>query len=130
MSHHRQLKMQTRALLAGLGACPDEVAESLRAAGVTGVPMDNRRCAVALYLGALMGGDPRVRSVNVGRCSLFIDTLAPPEFRPAGRLLVQLPKPVRQFVAAFDTQSYPEVTRNPTARPCLDAAPQTEARVR
>jgi hypothetical protein len=77
-----------------------------------------------------MGADPRVRSVNVGRCSLFIDTLAPPEFRPAGRLLVQLPKPVRQFVAAFDTQSYPEVTRNPTARPCLDAAPHMEARAR
>jgi hypothetical protein len=111
MGHQRQLKLQTRALLTGLGTGPDEVAESLLAAGVSGVPMDNRRCAVALYVSALMGGDPRVRSVNVGRCSLLLDTAAPPEFHPSGRLLVQLPKPVRQFVAAFDTRHYPEVIR-------------------
>ena len=111
MSDLRQLKKQTRALLTGLGTCPDEVAESLKAAGVHGVPKDNRSCAIALYLTALMGSDPRIRSINVGHCSLLIATAAPPEFRPAGRLLVQLPKPVRQFVAAFDARHYPTITR-------------------
>ena len=111
MSDRRQLKKQTRALLTGLGTCPDEVAESLQAAGVHGVPKNNRSCAIALYLAALMGSDPRIRSVNVGHCSLLIDTAAPPDFRPAGRLQVQLPKPVRQFVAAFDAQKYPTITR-------------------
>jgi hypothetical protein len=120
MSNYRQLKLQTRALLADLGRSPDEVARSLEAAGVSGVPMDNRKCAVALYLSALMGADPRVRSVNVGRCSLLIGTAAPPEFRPSGRLLVQLPKPVRQFVAAFDDRHYPAVTRIHTAGSCSD----------
>ena len=116
MSDLGQLKRQTRAILSELGSSPDEVAESLRAAGVHGVPRDNRSCAVALYLTALMGSDPRVRAVNVGHCSLLIDTAAPPEFRPNGRLLVQLPKPVRQFVAAFDARRYPTVTREPAER--------------
>jgi hypothetical protein len=71
----------------------------------------------------LMGSDPRIRSVKVGHCSLLIDTAAPPEFRPSGRLQVQLPKPVRQFVAAFDAQSYPTVMRTGSAgpRPSLNA---------
>jgi hypothetical protein len=48
MSDLRQLKKQTSALLDGLGSGPDEVAESLEAAGVHGVPKDNRSCAVAV----------------------------------------------------------------------------------
>jgi len=111
MSEHRQLKLQTRALLCGLGTCSDEVAESLRAAGVHGIPKNNRSCAVALYLSALMGSDPRVRSIKVGHCSLLIDTVSSPGLRPSGRLQVQLPKPVRQFVAAFDAQNYPAIMR-------------------
>lgn len=59
MSDLRQLKKQTSALLDGLGTGPDEVAESLEAAGVHGVPKDNRSCAVAVYVSALMGSDPR-----------------------------------------------------------------------
>ncbi|MGD0394539.1 MAG: hypothetical protein ABSC41_18075 [Acidimicrobiales bacterium] len=115
MSDLRQLKRQTRTLLTELGTSPDEVFESLSAAGVHGVPKDNRSCAVARYLTALMGSDPRVRTVNVGHCSLLIDTAAPPEFRPAGRLLVQLPKPVRQFVAAFDARRYPAIIQEQPA---------------
>ncbi len=115
MSDLRQLKRQTRTLLTGLGTSPDEVFESLQAAGVNGVPKDNRGCAVARYLTVLMGSDPRVRAVHVGHCSLLIDTAAPPEFRPTGRLLVQLPKPVRQFVAAFDARCYPDIVQEPAA---------------
>ena len=115
MSDLRQLKRQTRTLLTELGTSPDEVFESLHAAGVNGVPKDNRSCAVARYLTVLMGADPRVRAVNVGHCSLLIDTAAPPEFRPTGRLLVQLPKPVRQFVAAFDARRYPAIVQEPAA---------------
>jgi hypothetical protein len=111
MNYQRQLKKQTIALLTGLGNSQDEVAQSLRATGVHGVPKNNRSCAIALYLTASMGSDPRIRSVTVGHCSLLIAMSAPPDFRPAGRLLVQLPKPVRRFVAAFDARHYPEVTR-------------------
>lgn len=111
MSDRRQLKKETHALLAGLGTSPDQVAGSLEAAGVNGVPKNNRSCAIALYLSALMGSDPRVRSIKVGHCSLFIELASASGTRPAGRLQVQLPKPVRHFVAAFDAQSYPAITR-------------------
>jgi hypothetical protein len=122
MSDLRQLKRQTRTLLTELGTSPDEVFGSLQAAGVNGVPKDNRSCAVARYLTVLMGSDPRVRAVHVGHCSLLIDTASPPpELRPTGRVLVQLPKPVRQFVAAFDACHYPAMVQESTGprRPAL-----------
>jgi hypothetical protein len=115
MSHLRQIKRTTRGLLAELGDTPDEVASTLRSTGVQGIPRDNRSCAVALYLSALVGTHPCIRSVTVGHCSLMLTLVAPADARPAGRLWVQLPKPVRGFVAAFDTRQYPEVTRNTTA---------------
>ncbi len=111
MSDRRQLKQQTRSLLIGLGTSADEVARSLASAGVNGVPKNNRSCAVALYLNVLMGADMRVGSIKVGHCSLFIEMASASGTRPAGRLQVQLPKPVRQFVAAFDAHTYPAVTR-------------------
>ena len=116
MSYLRTLKRHTSTLLAGLGDSPDEVAESLRAAGVTGVPRDNRSCAVAVYVSALMGSEPRIRSVAVGHCALSISLLTP-DRRPAGRLMVQLPKPVRRFVADFDDERYPSVTARPDRGP-------------
>ena len=124
MSDRRQLKQETRSVLAGLGASADEVARSLASAGVNGVPKNNRSCAVAIYLNALMGSDRRVRSIKVGHCSLFIEMASASGTRPAGRLQVQLPKPVRQFVAAFDAHSYPAVTRLPS----VDAVSSCEGR--
>lgn len=109
MSYLRQLKRDSNALLAGLGDGPDQVAESLQASGVRGVPKDNRTCAVALYVSALLGSEPRVRAVSVGHCSMALTIVTAADHRPAGRLQVQLPKPVRQFVAAFDDGRYPQV---------------------
>ncbi len=112
MSHLRRLKKETIGVLAGLGASSDQVAESLQAVDVRGVPRDNRSCAVAVYLTSIMGSEPMIRSVAVGHCSLLIQLVGQDQ-RPAGHLLVQLPKPVRQFVAAFDAFRYPAVTRPP-----------------
>jgi hypothetical protein len=80
---------------------------------VQGVPKSNQACAIALYLRALMEADSGVRSVAIGPCSLVMEIITPPDGRPAGRLVVQLPKPVRRFVAAFDAQQYPMLTRPP-----------------
>ncbi|MGO8874124.1 MAG: hypothetical protein ACLQPH_22485 [Acidimicrobiales bacterium] len=123
MAHLRQLKKQTSSVLAGLGSNADEVAANLQGAGVRGVPASNRSCAVALYLGAVMGSETWIRSIAVGPCSLLITLVEPTHLRPAGHLLVQLPKPVRQFVAAFDARQYPGLTREPAAPP----APATVA---
>jgi hypothetical protein len=115
--HLRQLKRHAGGLLAGLGDSADDVAESLQEAGVLGIPANNRSCAVALYLSAVMGSDPHVRSVAVGQCSLVINLVRPGDLRPAGRLQVQLPKAVRRFVAAFDAHQYPTVVRTSSIAP-------------
>jgi hypothetical protein len=115
MGDLRQIKKHVNALLNGLGKSPDEVAAALHAAGVQGVPKSNSSCAIALYAAALMRTDPRVRSVAVGPCSLTINLTKPTDSRPGGRLSVQLPKPVRGFVAAFDARQYPMVVREQSA---------------
>jgi hypothetical protein len=107
----RRLKRQTNNLLSDLGHSPEEVAASLEAAGVRGVPKDNRSCAVALYLSAQMGSEAEVRAIKVGHCSMEITLVVPEGSRPAGRLHVQLPRPVRRFVAAFDAGRYPTIVR-------------------
>ncbi len=121
MSHLRQLKKHSTSLLAELGDSPEEVAASLEAAGVLGVPGSNRSCAIALYVGALMGTHPRVRSVAVGQCSLVVN-LVTADLRPAGRLAVQLPKPVRRFVAGFDAGCYPMLNRSHQTAPRVSMA--------
>jgi hypothetical protein len=113
----RRIRKHAHNLLDQLGRSPDEVAASLHAAGVQGVPRSNSSCAIALYTAALMKADPRIRSVAVGPCSLVIDLARPTDSRPGGRLSVQLPKPVRGFVAGFDALHYPLVVRDRTADP-------------
>ena len=108
MSEHRQLRGQTRALLNSLGICPDDVAESLRAAGVHGIPRNNRSCAVALYLSALMGSDPRVRSIKVGHCSLLIDTVSAPGLGHRAACRSSFP--------SRSVNSSPHLTHRPTRR--------------
>jgi hypothetical protein len=57
-----------------------------------------------------MRADPRITSVSVGPCTLLL-TLVHPDGRSGGRLVVQLPKPVRGFVDGFDAGRYPSVLR-------------------
>ncbi len=126
MSHLRRLKKETMGVLGGLGQTSDEVAASLQVANVRGVPKDNRSCALAVYLTSIMGSEPQIRSVTVGHCSLLVDLIGQDQ-RPAGHLLVQLPKAVRQFVAAFDAFRYPAVTRPPAVVRPDSAVPEEAA---
>jgi hypothetical protein len=111
MGDLRQIRKRAGALLDGLGRSPDEVAASLREAGVQGVPRSNSSCAIALYADALLRADPRIRSVAVGPCTLVLTLTREDGARPGGKLVVQLPKAVRGFVAGFDAQAYPDVIR-------------------
>jgi hypothetical protein len=111
MSDLRQIRKRAGALLDGLGRSPDEVAASLREVGVQGVPRSNSSCAIALYADTLLRADPRIRSVAVGPCTLVLTLNREDGARPGGKLVVQLPKAVRRFVAGFDAQAYPDVVR-------------------
>jgi hypothetical protein len=123
MGDLRRIKKRAGALLDGLGRDPDEVAASLRDVGVQGVPRSNSSCAVALYASALLETDPRIRSVAVGPCTLVLTLTREDGARPGGRLVVQLPKAVRGFVAGFDARAYPEVIRGAT--PAVPSTPAT-----
>ena len=111
MGELRDIKRRVGDLLDGLGHDPDEVAASLEAAGVHGVPKSNTTCAIALYSAAVMEADPRIRSVAVGPCTLILSLVRPEDGRSGGKLVVQLPKPVRGFVDGFDAGRYPRVLR-------------------
>ncbi len=111
MGELRDIKRRVGDLLDELGHDPDEVAASLEAAGVHGVPKSNSSCAIALYTAAVMEADPRIRSVAVGPCTLILSLVRPEDGRSGGRLVVQLPKPVRGFVDGFDAGRYPRVLR-------------------
>ena len=111
MGELRDIRRRVGALLEELGRDPDEVASTLEAAGVQGVPRSNTSCAVAVYASAVMKADPRIRSVAVGPCTLILTLVKPEDGRPAGKLVVQLPKSVRGFVDRFDATRYPRVLR-------------------
>ncbi len=121
MGDLRRIRKRAGALLDGLGRDPDEVAAALAAAGVRGVPRSNSSCAVALYAQAVLRADPRIRSVAVGPCTLVLTLTRADGTRPGGKLVVQLPRPVRGFVAGFDSRRYPDVVRG--AQPDALAAP-------
>jgi hypothetical protein len=113
------LGRQTGGLLRTLGADAGSVATSLAVAGVKGQPADARQCALAVYLHAVMDGDPRVASVRVFHDRLVIGS--PGRVRQH-RVVVALPQAVRAFVAGFDAQRYPMLVRAERPAPKAPAA--------
>lgn len=111
MIANRQLKQQTRDLLEGLGSCRNQVADTLRRAGVRGKPKDEGDCAVAVYLKAVLGSDQRIHSLAVQSSNVKVVTDQPRRLHPRTWVTVWLPEPVRQFIVAFDGAAYPDLVR-------------------
>lgn len=86
-----------------LGTSPAEVAASLQAAGVRGRPGESLDCAVARYLNAVVGGERRVRDVNVS------ESFARVRRRWRTAVTVPLPSGTRAFVREFDHGAFPEL---------------------
>ena len=121
-SERSALGKQAGGLLKTLGADAGSVATSLAAAGVKGQPADARQCALAVYLHAVMDGDPRVTSVRVFHDRLVIGS--PGRLRQR-RVVVSLPAAVRAFVTGFDAQRYPVLVRQ--LEPASEARADTPA---
>jgi hypothetical protein len=116
MDSRRQLKQQIRDLLADLGGSHREVAACMRRAGIRAVPKNPEGCAIALYLGAVLGADSRMESVSVGSNCLKASTKQSTPFSLFhGTMLIPVPKAVGQFIAAFDEGCYPELVRDEPA---------------
>lgn len=94
-------------VLASLGSTPNEVATSLQAFGVRGLPADIHQCAIALYLNAVVTGDRHVRAVAVWNDRIRISF-----GRFFGRPTeVPLSGCLREFIDRFDAMSYPDLVR-------------------
>lgn len=113
----RSLVRQVGSLLDGLGSSGHEVAQTLVAQGVRGNPGDVQQCALAVYLRAVLGPDPRVRSVAVTDRWVNIGT----SWRTH---LVVEPPAVRTFIHLFDAGRFPELVRTGDAgRPSQVGSP-------
>jgi hypothetical protein len=100
------LKAQTRDFLAALGETSSEVASSLADAGVTGTPGSAERCAVAAYLGAIIGSEDAISSVVVGTHRVYLRL-----HRGHRPVAVALPRQIRDLIQAFDAELYPVLIR-------------------
>jgi hypothetical protein len=106
-SERATVRRQTEQLLGNLGGSPGQVAATLAGSAVRGVPANSRECAVAVYLGAVVGADTRVRGVKVCKSEVLVERTG--WWRRS--VVVPLPTSVRQFIAAFDARTYPELVR-------------------
>jgi hypothetical protein len=104
MKRHRiALRNQIADLLQTLGDDAQHVAASLAEAGVRGKPRNAEGCPVAVFVKAVVGADPRVRTVTVYNACLAVR--GPSRWRRP--LDVHLPAPVRGFIVAFDAERFP-----------------------
>lgn len=119
-SERATVRRQTEQLLGNLGGSPGQVAATLMGSGVQGLPANSRECAVAVYLGAVVGADTRVRGVKVCKSEVLVERAG--WWRRS--VVVPLPTSVRQFIAAFDARTYPELLRDgPLATAGTPASP-------
>jgi len=104
----RELRDRVAEMLGTLGDDPEEVSRQLELASVRGTQRDPRDCAIALFLSAVLGADPSVRSLRVFNDRVVIL----PTRRWLGQVVVRLSEALRLFVAGFDRGRYPQLTRN------------------
>jgi hypothetical protein len=96
------IRSATADLLGRLGGTTADVAATLEAAGVRGVPRSGTSCAVARYLHAVMAADPEVRCLVVSSEGVSISVR---QWWSAD-VLVPVPGPVRQFIRQFDSGGF------------------------
>jgi hypothetical protein len=100
----RAFRSQVEQLLASLGSEVGSVATALADAGVRGVPCDGERCAVAVYLHAVVGADRRVQGIRIGTTWMEVRAgKASPPIR------IRHSSVVAHFIRAFDEGVFPEL---------------------
>lgn len=102
----KAIRRQTTDLLAALGGSSTEVATSLAEYQVRGRPRDPHGCAVAVYLRAVLGADPRIKAVKVSETCVRISLV-----QRRRSVQVSSPRAVRGFVESFDHGLFPSLVR-------------------
>lgn len=111
-SGRKDLGRAVYSLLDDLGREPNEVAASLKGYGIRGQRGSSTDCAVARYLGAVVGGDPSVQSIVVRVQSVRLRSGH--KWNLGTR--VKVPTAVSRFICAFDQGRYPDLLGEPTKR--------------
>ena len=103
MGSRRTLRAQVSEALEALGPRASDVANSLAVAGVRGVSQETERCALAVYLNAVLGGERRIHRVVVRAEELEIGCPRRP------KVFMRYPPGVSAFIAAFDRGFFPNL---------------------
>lgn len=103
MFARHQLKRQVLDLVTSLGSTTDCVIGRLRAEGVTGDPGEQDSCAIANYLSAVVGSDPRVRSISVSGWWMVV------RYGRGRRFSIRTPDHIRVFIRHFDAGLHPDL---------------------
>lgn len=111
-SGRKDLGQAVYSLLDDLGREPNEVAANLKGYGIQGQRGSSTDCAVARYLGAVVGSDPSVQSIVVRVQSVRIRSGHRWNFGTR----VKVPTAVSRFICAFDQGRYPELLGEPARR--------------
>lgn len=111
-SGRKELGRAVYSLLDDLGREPHEVAASLKGYGIRGQRGSSTDCAVARYLGAVVGSDPSIQSIVVRVQSVRIRS----GHRWQLGTRVKVPTPVSRFICAFDQGRYPDLLGEPVRR--------------
>lgn len=93
-------------LLDTLGRSPDEVACTLRKYGVTGVRNTVR------FLNPIVRFLQAQSDLNTADCDLILGNVLRVRFRGGSEEHVTVPRPVIDFVKAFNSGSYPDLESN------------------
>lgn len=100
-----------RRALKALGGFREHIADTLRRLDIKGTPCLAGRCAIAVYVERLFGGDVTVGSTTVG----VTRTVPVIEFGSCWtdyqHIVVDLPLPVAAFVRAYDLEQYPDLIK-------------------
>lgn len=123
VKHHRNLRQvymrrAVRQLLKDLGPTPHQVADTLADYGITGRVFDSSECAIARYVSAVVGADPRVSDIWVSRRILRIRRRGWPFVT-----WVRTTWAVSGFIESFDDGAYPLLME---WRPATSSGPQKD----
>jgi hypothetical protein len=109
----RRIRKQAKRLLVSIGQTSEQVARSLAAAGVRGVPSNAFECALAVYLGSILPADPGIEEIAVGTTKKT--RLGPSKLiirqgsLPRWTIKVRLTPAIKQFLIDFDSRRYVEL---------------------
>lgn len=104
---HADVQGKLMRALGSMGATPDAVAETIRAAGVTGACAEPETCAVASYLAYLGFSEPSIMESMIDSTA-YVAIVSAGDAGDAECVFAKN-SPVGRFIGAFDLKAFPDL---------------------